>query len=85
MRGESITVLQAALASAAIAGSFVAAAALMVRRARNPKTRPQDELERAFLPKLASPTRRERVWFLVALAVGAAAPWMTYLLQGSNP
>ena len=84
MRGDPITFVQAAVASAAIAASFLAVAALMVRRARNPKTKPRDELERRTLPKLASPTRRERLWFFGAVAVAAAGPWMTYLLQGSK-
>jgi hypothetical protein len=84
MRGDPITVVQAAVASAAIAASFLAVAALMVRRARNPKAKPRDELERATLRKLENPTRRERLWFFVAVAVAAAAPWMTYLLQGDK-
>jgi hypothetical protein len=84
MRGEPMTLLQAAIASATIAALFVGAAALMVRRARSPGTKPRDELERSTLPRLAKPTFREKALFFVAVAVAAAAPWMTYLLQGSH-
>lgn len=84
MRGDPITIVQAAVASAAIAVSFLAVAALLIRKARDPKTKPRDELERTTLRKLASPTSRERSWFFVAVALAAAAPWMTYLLQAGN-
>ncbi len=84
MRGDPITILQAALASVAFAVGFAAVAALMIRRARNPKTKPRDALERTTLPKLAYPTRRERVGFWLAVAVAAAAPWLTFFLQGAG-
>ena len=81
MRGEPITLLEAGVTSAVVGVVFVAVGALMLRRARNPSTKPRDFIEKAILPKLKSPTPRERCLFFLGVAGAMAAPWLTYVLQ----
>jgi hypothetical protein len=80
MRGDPPTVLVALALNVATLVGFVGAAILMVRRARNPNTVPRDEIERATLPHLRSPSPRERLYFAILLGVALSAPWLTRYL-----
>jgi hypothetical protein len=77
MRSDPSTVLQAVLANVVVLVGFIGVAVAMVRRARDPKTIPRDKLEAATLLHLKHPTKREKLYFVVLLAVGLAAPWLT--------
>ncbi len=77
MRGDPPTVLQALLMNGVVLIGFIAVAVAQVRRARDPSTVPRDELDALSLRHLKNPTRREKLYFVVLLAVGLAAPWLT--------
>lgn len=77
MRGDPPTILQALLMNGVVLIGFVAVAVAQVRRARNPNTVPRDELDALTIRLPKNPTRREKFGFLIVLAVGLAAPWLT--------
>lgn len=81
MRSLPPTLLSTALTSVVVVMAFLIVATLMVRRARNPNTVPRDGLERRTLPYLKKPSRREKFFFFVGVAVAGAAPWFTYFLE----
>ena len=77
MRGDPPTVLQALLMNGVVLIGFIAVAVAQVRRARDPKAVPRDELDALSLRHKKNPTPREKLYFVVLLAVGLAAPWLT--------